>query len=160
MSAFWWSNSRSWSISLKFNPPFKIYRVHFDVITTQNVPYKFIIIIFFCQMNTRNMPADISRYTDSCEYPSGFIEKVFYYCCKLWTTHCLKPMGFLLQRPRNLLTPQVSIRAEPSLLSLLSPKAMLLSTLTHRLKPVGLRLPFFRIVWLIIAWICDIVKEI
>ena len=28
------------------------------------------------------MPADISRYTDSCEYPSGLIEKFCYYWCK------------------------------------------------------------------------------
>ena len=32
-----------------------------------------------------------------------------------WTTHCLKPMGFLLPRPRNLLSPQALIRAVPAL---------------------------------------------
>ena len=32
-----------------------------------------------------------------------------------WTTHCLKPMGFLLRRPRNLLSPQALIRAVPAL---------------------------------------------
>ncbi len=30
-------------------------------------------------------------------------------------THCLKPMGFLLRRPRNLLSPQALIRAVPAL---------------------------------------------
>ena len=33
-------------------------------------------------MNTRDMPADISRYTDSCEYPSRLIEKFCYYWCR------------------------------------------------------------------------------
>ena len=33
----------------------------------------------------------------------------------LWTTHCLKPMGFLLRRPRNLLSPQALIRTVPVL---------------------------------------------
>ena len=32
-----------------------------------------------------------------------------------WTTHCLKPMGFLLRRPRNLLSPQALIRTVPVL---------------------------------------------
>ena len=32
-----------------------------------------------------------------------------------WTTHCLKPMGFLLRRPRNLLSPQALIRTVPAL---------------------------------------------
>ena len=31
------------------------------------------------------------------------------------TTHCLKPMGFLLRRPRNLLSPQALIRTVPAL---------------------------------------------
>ena len=31
------------------------------------------------------------------------------------TTHCLKPMGFLLHRPRNLLSPQALIRTVPAL---------------------------------------------
>ena len=33
----------------------------------------------------------------------------------MWTTHCLKPMGFLLHRPRNLLSPQALIWAVPAL---------------------------------------------
>ena len=32
-----------------------------------------------------------------------------------WTTHCLKPMGFLLRRPRNLLAPQALIWTVPAL---------------------------------------------
>ena len=34
---------------------------------------------------------------------------------QMWTTHCLKPMGFLLHRPRNLLSPQALIWAVPAL---------------------------------------------
>ena len=37
------------------------------------------------------------------------------FCEILWTTHCLKPMGFLLRRPRNLLSPQALIRTVPVL---------------------------------------------
>ena len=38
----------------------------------------------------------------------------------LWTTHCLKPMGFLLYRPRNLLSPQALIRTVPTLFIIFS----------------------------------------
>ena len=74
------------------------------------------IIGYFCSIRTITPDSQsVNTYAQKTwpiSLESSFSSRI---SLTLWTTHCLKPMGFLLRRPRNLLSPQALIRAVPAL---------------------------------------------
>ena len=57
----------------------------------------------------------LPEHNNNCHPPENLSVHLCFAQIMSWTTHCLKPMGFLLRRPRNLLSPQAFIRAVPAL---------------------------------------------
>ena len=72
--------------------------------------------IYYTNPNILGRNIDIAgKYVTSNKATNIIAKYGNMYLITLWTTHCLKSIGFLLHRPCNLLSPQALIWAVPAL---------------------------------------------